>query len=57
MVGGVYTLLDDMLASQYQPIDWTQHTTCQSSISCGNFLAPDTMYEKASQETSLDQDS
>ncbi len=29
MVGGIHTHLDDMLASQYQSIDWTQHTTCQ----------------------------
>ncbi len=25
--GGIYTHLDDMLASPYQSIDWTQHTT------------------------------
>ncbi len=54
MVVGVYPHLDDMLASQYQSIDWTQHTTCQSSISWGNFLAPGTMYEKTSHEISLD---
>ncbi len=30
MVGGAYIHLDDMLASQYQSIDWSQHTTCQS---------------------------
>ncbi len=29
MVGGTYTHLDGMLASQYQSIDWTQHTTCK----------------------------
>ncbi len=32
MVGGAYTHLDDMLASQYQPIDWTKHTTGKSCI-------------------------
>ncbi len=32
MVSGAFTNLDDMLASQYQSIDWTQHTTCQSII-------------------------
>ncbi len=46
MVGGVYTHLDDMLASQYQSIDWTQHTTCQTSISWGNLLAPGTVHKK-----------
>ncbi len=35
MVGEAYTHLEDMLALQYQSIDWTQHTTCQSSISVG----------------------
>ncbi len=54
MVGGAYTHLDDMLASQYQSIDWTQHTTYQSSISWRDLLAPGTMYEKNSHETSLD---
>ncbi len=54
MVGGVYTHLDDMLASQCQSIDWTQHTTCQSSISWGNLYATGTMHEKSSHETSLD---
>ncbi len=29
--------LDDMIASQYQSIDWTQLATCQSSISWGTF--------------------
>ncbi len=53
MVGGVFTHLDDMLASQYQSIDWTQYTTCQSSISWGNPLAPGTMCEKTSHETSF----
>ncbi len=57
MVGGAYTHLDDMLASHYQSIDWTQHTTCQSSISWGNLLAPGIMDEKTSHETSLDLDS
>ncbi len=27
MVGGIHTHMDDMLASQYQSIDWSQHTT------------------------------
>ncbi len=43
MVGGVYTHLDDMLASQYQSIDWTKHNSYPSSISVrGTFwlLAP-----------------
>ncbi len=57
MVGGVYTHLDDMLASQYQPMDWTQHISCQSSIRLGNLLAPGTMHEKTSHETNLDLDS
>ncbi len=51
MAGGVYTHLADMLASQYQSIDWTQHSTCQSSIMWGNLLARGTMYEKTSHET------
>ncbi len=34
MVGGIHTHLDDVLASQYQSIDWTQHTTCCYSFSC-----------------------
>ncbi len=46
MVVAPYTHLEDMLASQYPSIDWTQHNTCQSSISWGDFLAPGTMYEK-----------
>ncbi len=37
MVGGAYTHLDDMLALQYQKIDWTQQTTYQSSIIWGIF--------------------
>ncbi len=37
MVGGAYTHLDDMLASQYQLTDWAQHTTYQSSIRWGTF--------------------
>ncbi len=57
MVGGAYTHLDNMLASQCQPIDWTQHTTCRRSISWGNLLAPGTMHEKTSHETSLYLDS
>ncbi len=57
MVGGAYTHLDDMLASQYQSIDWTQHTTCRSSISWGNLSAPGTMHDKTSHEASLDLDS
>ncbi len=48
MVGGVYTHLGDMLASQYQSIDWTQHATCQISICKGNLLAPGTMHEETS---------
>ncbi len=48
MVGEAYTYLDDMLASQHQSIDWTQHITCQSSICWGNLLAPGTMHEKIS---------
>ncbi len=34
--------LDDMLASQYQSIDWTQHTTCKrtgSDTVTGKLLA------------------
>ncbi len=57
MIGGVYTHLDDMLVSQYQSINWAQHTTCQSSVCGGNLLAPGTMHEKTSHETSLDLDS
>ncbi len=57
MAGGVYTHLGDMLASQYQSIDWTQHITCQISISWGNLLVPGTMHKKASLETILDLDS
>ncbi len=56
MVGGAYTHLDDMVASRYQSIDWTQHITCQSNISWGNLLARGTMYEKTSHETSRDPD-
>ncbi len=59
MVGGIYTHLDEMLASQYQSIDGTQHTTCklQAASSWGNLLVPGTMYEKTSHETSHDLDS
>ncbi len=59
MVGEAYTHLDDMLASQYQSIDWTQHTSYQSRKESvgGTFLAPVTMHEKTSHETSLDLDS
>ncbi len=57
MVGPAHTHLDDMLASQYQSIDWAQHTACQSSISWVNLLAPGIMYEKTFPETSLDLDS
>ncbi len=32
MVSGIHTHLDGMLVSQYQSIDWTQHTTCQPTI-------------------------
>ncbi len=35
MFGGIHAHLDDMLASQYQSIDWTQHTTCPSSKAVG----------------------
>ncbi len=35
MVGGIHTNLDDMLVSQYQSIDWAQHTNCPRSISFG----------------------
>ncbi len=42
--------LDDMLASQYQSNDWTQHSTNQSSICWGNLLAPGTMHEISSHE-------
>ncbi len=55
MVRGVYTHLNDMLASQYQSTDWIQHTTNQSSIHWGNVLALGTMYEKTSLETSLNE--
>ncbi len=59
MNGGIYTRLDDMIASQYQSIDWTQHTTrkLQAAFSWGNLLVPGTMYEKTSHETSHDLDS
>ncbi len=59
MVGGIYNHLDDMLASQYQSIDWTQYTTCelQSAFSWGNLVAPGAMHEKTSHETSYDLDS
>ncbi len=53
MVGGVYTPLDDTLASRYQSVDWTQHTYCQSNICWGNLLAPGAMHEKTSHETTL----
>ncbi len=56
MVGGAYAHLDDMLASQYQSIDWTQHPTYQSGIIWGSLSAPGTMCEKTSHETSLDPD-
>ncbi len=36
---------DDVLASQYQSSDWTQHITNQSSICWGNLLAPGSMYK------------
>ncbi len=51
IVDGTHIHLDDMLASQYQSNDWTQHTTNQ------NLVAPGTMHEKTSHETSLDLDS
>ncbi len=51
MVGEIHTHLDDMLSSQYQSIDWTEHTTW------GNLLAHGTMDEETSHETSLDLDS
>ncbi len=41
MVVGIHTHLDDMLASQYQSIDWTKHTACLSdclSLGDGIFL-------------------
>ncbi len=59
MFSGTYTHLEDMLASQYQSIDWTQHTTCklQAAFSWRNLLVPGTMYEKNSQETNHDLDS
>ncbi len=53
MIGGAYIHLDDMLASQYQSIDWSQRTTCQNSISWGNLLAPGAMHEQTPHETSL----
>ncbi len=57
MVGGAYTHLDDMIASQYQSIDCAQHTYCQSiSIGWGNLLAPENMDDKTSHETSVDLD-
>ncbi len=45
MVGGTYTHSDDMLASQYQSIDWIKHTTCKltGSVTVGGtfwFLVP-----------------
>ncbi len=57
MAGGIHTHLDDMLTSQYQSSDWTQHATYQSCISQGNLLAPGTMHENTSHENSLDLDS
>ncbi len=42
MVPRAYTHLDDMLASQYQSIYWTQHATCQ----LGSLLVSGTMHEK-----------
>ncbi len=48
MVNGAYAHFNDMLASQYQSIDWTQHTSCQSSISWGDLLDPGTMYAETS---------
>ncbi len=30
--------LHDMLASQYQSMDWTQHTTCQEVSQLGDFF-------------------
>ncbi len=57
MVGGAYTHLDDVLASQYQSIDWTRHITYLSRISWGNLLAPGPMHEATSHETSQDLDS
>ncbi len=49
MVVGTYTHLDDMLASQYQSINCTQHIACKlTAYSWGNLLAPGTMYEKTS---------
>ncbi len=32
MVVGTHTHLNDMFASQYQSIDWTQHTTCKLQV-------------------------
>ncbi len=49
--------LDDVLASQYQSSDWTQHTSYRSSICWGNLLAPGNMHVKTSHETSFDMDS
>ncbi len=57
MVNGIHTHLDDKLASQYQSIDWTKHTTFSNRISWGNLLAPGTMNEKTLLETSLYLDS
>ncbi len=58
MGGRALTHLNDMLASLYQSIDWTQHTTRPSSITVeGNRLAPGTMHENTSQETRHDLDS
>ncbi len=45
MVGGVYTHLDDMLASQHQSIDLTQHRTYPSSISVGVQLGSPNWYD------------
>ncbi len=61
MVGGTSTHLDDTLASQYQSINWTQHTiilvSLQAVLQLGNLLAPGTMFEETSHETNLDLDS
>ncbi len=56
MVGGVYTQLDDIFASQHQSMDWTQQATCklQTAFSWGNRLVPGTIHETTSQEASLD---
>ncbi len=37
--------MDDVLASQYQSSDWTQHTTNQSSSWLRNLSAPGTMHK------------